>query len=100
MTAVRGPYNKSSQHIPLDDDQLETLAKGFTEHRKTVPGPHCKTPTIFRTKVTSSQPQQPSPFPPQFEIGATLDMQTLFQMLMTLITELQQARTEIANLKE
>ncbi|KAG1368857.1 hypothetical protein G6F61_012819 [Rhizopus arrhizus] len=33
-------------------------------------------------------------------MDATLDMQTLFQMLMTLTTELQQARTEIANLKE
>ena len=33
-------------------------------------------------------------------MGTTLDMQTLFQMLMTLTTELQQARTEIANLKE
>ncbi|KAG1457044.1 hypothetical protein G6F56_006698 [Rhizopus delemar] len=51
-------------------------------------------------QVTSSQPQLPSPFPPQLEMGATPDMQTLFQMLMTLTTELQQARTEIANLKE
>ncbi|KAG1513814.1 hypothetical protein G6F46_005503 [Rhizopus delemar] len=152
MTAVRGPYNKSSQRIPLTDDQLETLAKGFIEHRKTVPCPHCKIPTVFRTKgkskatnhekeheylctvcsrimhaddmlalvtrrndmeedsqpptvvpqpqVTSSQPQLPSPFPPQLEMGATPDMQTLFQMLMTLTTELQQARTEIAKLKE
>lgn len=152
MTAVRGPYNKSSQRIPLTDDQLETLAKGFIEHRKTVPCPHCKIPTVFRTKgkskatnhekeheylctvcsrithaddmlalvtrrndmeedsqpptivsqpqVTSSQPQLPSPFPPQLEMGATPDMQTLFQMLMTLTTELQQARTEVAKLKE
>ncbi|KAG0945126.1 hypothetical protein G6F29_002425 [Rhizopus arrhizus] len=107
MTAVRGPYNKSSQRIPLTDDQLETLAKGFIEHRKTVPCPHCKIPTVFRTKaiasqpqVASSQPQLPSPFSPQLEMDATLDMQTLFQMLMTLTTELQQARTEIANLKE
>ncbi|KAG1036440.1 hypothetical protein G6F43_013049 [Rhizopus delemar] len=51
MTAVRGPYNKSSQRIPLTDDQLETLAKGFIEHRKTVPCPHCKIPTVFRTKA-------------------------------------------------
>ncbi|KAG1033981.1 hypothetical protein G6F43_013481 [Rhizopus delemar] len=51
MTAVRGPYNKSSQRIPLTDDQLETLAKGFIEHRKTVPYPHCKIPTVFRTEV-------------------------------------------------
>ncbi|KAG0805936.1 hypothetical protein G6F29_000219 [Rhizopus arrhizus] len=152
MTAVRGTYNKSSQRIPLTDDQLETLAKGFIEHRKTVPCPHCKIPTVFRTKgkskatnhekeheyictvcsrimhaddmlalvtcwydmeedsqlpaiasqpqVTSTQPQLPSPFPPQLEMGATPDMQTLFQMHMTLTTELQQARTEIANLKE
>ncbi|KAG0821584.1 hypothetical protein G6F18_011812 [Rhizopus arrhizus] len=145
MTAVRGPYNKSSQRIPLTDDQLETLAKGFIEHRKTVPCPHCKIPTVFRTKgkskatnhkkeheylctvcsrimhaddmlalvtrrydmeedsqpqVTSSQPQLPSPFPPQLEMGATPDMQTLLQTLMTLTTELQQARTEIANLNE
>ncbi|KAG0731152.1 hypothetical protein G6F22_021648 [Rhizopus arrhizus] len=51
-------------------------------------------------QVTSSQPQLPSPFPPQLEMGATPDMQTLLQTLMTLTTELQQARTEIANLNE
>jgi hypothetical protein len=44
-----------------------------------------------QSQVTSSQPQLPSPFPSQLEMGATLDMQTLFQMLMTLTTELQQA---------
>ncbi|KAG1038848.1 hypothetical protein G6F43_012626 [Rhizopus delemar] len=46
------------------------------------------------------QPRLPSPFPPQLEMGATPDMQTLFQMLMTLTTELQQARAEISKLKE
>lgn len=145
MTAVRGPYNKSSQRLPLTDVQLEALAKGFIEHHKTVLCPHCNIPTVFRTKgkskatnhekeheylctvcsrimhaddmlalvthrydmeedsqpqVTSSQSQLPSQLPPQLEMGATPDMQTLFQMLMTLTTELKQARTEIANLKE
>lgn len=160
MTAVRGPYNKSSQRIPLTEDQLEALSQGFIEHRKTVPCPNCKIPTVFRTKGKSktpdhekeyqylctvcnrimhatdmlalvtlpvdmeedsqlsaidsqlpdldsqlpdveSQPQGTSSQPPpsQFEMGATPDMQTLFKMLMTLTTELQLARTEIANLK-
>lgn len=136
MTAVRGPYNKSSQRLPLTDVQLEALAKGFIEHHKTVLCPHCTILTVFRTKgkskatnhekeheylctvcsrimhaddmlafvtrrydmeedsqpqVTSSQSQLPSQLPPQLEMGATPDMQTLFQMLMTLTTELKQA---------
>ncbi|CEP20194.1 hypothetical protein [Parasitella parasitica] len=53
MTAVRGPYNKSSQRTPLTDDQLKALSQGFIEHRKTVPCPNCKIPTVFRTKGKS-----------------------------------------------
>ncbi|KAG0922083.1 hypothetical protein G6F30_014138 [Rhizopus arrhizus] len=77
------------------DDMLALVTRRYDMKEDSQPPAIASQP-----QVTSSQPQLPSPFPPQLEMGATPDMQTLFQMLMTLTTELQQARTEIANLKE
>ncbi|KAG1318924.1 hypothetical protein G6F62_012099 [Rhizopus arrhizus] len=77
------------------DDMLALVTRRYDMEEDSQP------PAITsQPQDTPSQPQLPSPFPPQLEMGATPDMQTLFQMLMTLTTELQQARTEIANLKE
>lgn len=154
MTAVRGPYSKSSQRPPLTDDQLEALSKGLLDCSKTVTCPNCKISSVFRTKGknkapnhekeyqylcttcnrithaidmlelvtrpiamdedsqsstidsqlpdTASLPQGPSSQPTltQPETNVTPDMQTLFKMLMTLTSELQLARTEIATLKQ
>ena len=58
MTAVRGPYNKTSQRLPLTDEQLKaTLKKRFVELHKTVPCPHCNERTVFRTRGKSKEPE-------------------------------------------